>query len=343
MTFLQVGEVAEISIIERWAWYQAALKDPTKIGSKELQIHPGEYQVGYFRTRRKGGPWEPVGIYLDEDGVVHAYRNNTEISDIPELFTWACRYPVTHQAYIDALAGKGWPDDDATVAAQITPPKPGIGDNSGPVDEAETLKDQIEAAIKGMTAYSKIADDATAAKALSLRNRLNELSGQADKIRVKSKAPHLEAGKAVDDLWQPLVKKAKAGADKVRDAIGSWETEKLMAERRRQREALEAEQARLAAEQAVRGDDAAAAVIDAPAPVAPVETAPAPIKATYGKSASVSVKVVVDQVTDWPALAVYMSGHPDAQAILRTLAQRALDAGRTNIPGITTREEAKVR
>jgi len=38
-----------------------------------------------------------------------------------------------------------------------------------------------------------------------------------------------------------------------------------------------------------------------------------------------------------------MSGHPDMQDLLRKLAQRALDAGRTGIPGITTTEIAQVR
>ncbi|MFB9952084.1 hypothetical protein ACFFP0_24815 [Rhizobium puerariae] len=344
MTFLQVGEVAAVSIIERWAWYMAALKTPEKIGSSDLPIHPNEYQLGYYRTRRKGGPWEPVGIYPDDDGVVHAYRNNREVSDIPELFTWSCRYPVTHQAYIDALDGKGWPDDDEVVAAQVKPSEPTIGDNSAPVDEADVLKDQIENALKGIDAYNKITDDATASKAQSLRNRLNELSGDADKKRDELKRPHLEAGKAIDKLWMPLVKSAKEGANAVKASLDAWETEKL---RRRREEERKAEEARIAAEKAAREQQGEVEVIDAPK----VEAQPAPpptepvgqIRATYGKAASVSVKIVVDQVTDWPALASYMSNHPECQDLLRKLAQRALDAGRTNIPGITVTEKAAVR
>jgi len=69
----------------------------------------------------------------------------------------------------------------------------------------------------------------------------------------------------------------------------------------------------------------------------------ATVRASYGKAASVSMKTVVKDVTDWPALAVYMSNHAECQDLLRKLAQRAVDAGRTGIPGITTREEAKVR
>lgn len=334
-----IGALA-LKIVDPWKWWQDALANPSKIGSKELPVHDSDPHQGYFRVRYgKDKPFEPVAIWKDEEGNWLAYRSGREVN-AEGIWTSCCRYPVSYEAYNAAVDGKGWPDDDTVVSKQVQPPEPTIGDNSGEVDPADELKDQIEAALAGMKAYEKVGDDATAAKALSLRNRLNELSGQADKIRVKQKEPHLEAGKAVDAKWQPLVKSAKAGADKVRDAIGSWETEKL----RRQREAdRKAEEARSAAEEAAREQHGEAAVIDAPAPAAPVETAPAPIKASYGKSASVQVKTVVKDVTDWKALAIYMCDHPNMQDLLRQLAQRALDAGRTNIPGITTTEEAKVR
>ena len=194
-----------------------------------------------------------------------------------------------------------------------------------------------------MDAYAKIKDDETASKALSLRNRLNELSRDADKKRDELKRPHLEAGKAIDGKWQPLVKSAKAGADKVKDAISGWETEKLRAQREAERKAYEAEQARIAAERATQKDDGETAVIDSPK----VEVAPAAaqstVRATYGKAASVQAKTFLKDVTDWPALAVYMSNHPEMQDLLRKLAQRAIDAGRADVPGITTEERASVR
>lgn len=334
-----IGALA-LPIVNAWAWWQAALKDPSKIGSKELPVHDSDPRQGYFRVRYgKDKPFEPVAIWKDEEGNWLAYRSGREVN-AEGIWTSCCRNPITHSAYEAAIEGKGWPDEDKVVASQVRPPEPTIGDNSGEVDPSDELKDQIEAALKGMEAYAKVADDETAAKALSLRNRLNELSGQADKIRVKQKEPHLEAGKAVDAKWQPLVKSAKAGADKVRDAIGSWETEKL----RRQREAeRKAEEARRAAEEAAREQQGEVAVVEAPEPAAVVETAPTPIKATYGKSASVSVKVVVKDVTDYAALYAYMANREEVQTLLRQLAQRALDAGRTNIPGITTDEVAAVR
>ncbi len=327
MTEQTIGAVAS-TIVNRWAWWKSALKG--NFGP----MHEGEPQQGFYRTRFKGGKWEPVAIWQDEDGKWIAYRNGREV-DPGETWNYCRTNPITREAYDRAMDGQPFADEDATVAAQVA-----AGHNSGDLDEAEEINDQIESALAGLKAYEAVNDDATAAKALSLRNRLNELSNKADKVRTEQKAPHLAAGKAVDEKWQPLVKKAKAGADTVRDAIGAFETRKLQEQRKREREA---EQARIAAEQAAREQNGETDVMEAPAPAPAPVAAPAPIKAAYGKAASVKVSNVVKDVTDWAALAVYMSNHPDCQDLLRKLAQRALDAGRTNIPGISVEERAGVR
>jgi hypothetical protein len=338
-------------IVGPWAWWQAALKNPAAIG-KTLPVHDGDAQQGYYRAKNKDKTFDPVAIFYPEGSEqLVAYRAGREVR-AEDIWSWCCRYPVTYEAYNAALEGKGWPDDDKVVAAQLaaTAPAPAdeptIGDNSGDVDEATTLKDQIEAALAGMKAYEKITDDKTAEKALSLRNRLNELSRDADKIRTREKEPHLEAGKAVDAKWQPLVKKAKAGADQVRDAMSAWETVKLQRRREEERKALEAQRA---AEEAARAAEPTSGepqgettVLEAPKVDVQPDAAPSTIRGSYGKAASVSAKTVVKEVTDWSALAVYMSSHPEAQALLRQLAQRAIDAGRT-VPGITTEEVATVR
>lgn len=323
-----LGSIAS-KIINRWAWWQAALKGDFG------PMHEGEPQQGFYRTRYKGGRWEPVAIWQDEDGNWIAYRNGHEV-DPGEAWNFCRTHPITREAYDRAMDGKPFDDEDATVSSQVAQ----TGHNSAIVDPAEEIKDQIEAALAGMKAYEKIEDDTTASKALSLRNRLNELSTKAYKVRTEQKAPHLAAGKAIDEKWQPLVKRAKSGADVVRDAIGAWETRKLQEQRKREREA---EQARLAAEKAALEQQAETQVMEQP-PAAPAPVAdPVAIKPAYGKAASVRAVTVVKDVADWPALAVYMSNHPDCQDLLRKLAQRALDAGRTNIPGITTEEKASIR
>lgn len=350
MTAQSIGALAS-KIVGPWAWWQAALKNPAAIG-KTLPVHDGDAQQGYYRAKNRDKGFDPVAIYYPEgSSELVAYRAGKEVRP-EDIWSWCCRHPVSFDAYNAAMEGKGWPDDDAVVAAQVaaTAPAPAaeptVGDNSGEVSPAETIGDQIDAALAGMKAYEKIADDKTAEKALSLRNRLNELSREADKIRTREKEPHLEAGKAVDAKWQPLVKKAKAGADHVRDAMSAWETEKLRRrreeERKQQKEARAAEEVRLASQEAAGEQQGEAAVMEAPKVDVQPDAAPSTIRGSYGKAASVSVKTVVKDVTDWSALAVYMSSHKEAQTLLLQLAQRALDAGRT-VPGITTEEKANVR
>ena len=332
---VSLGEVVH-KIVDQWAWWRSALKDPSQVG-KSLPVHDGDAQVGYYRTRNKDKTWgDPVAIYYPEDSeTLVALRGDREVRP-EDIWSWCCKFPVEYQAYLDARQGKGWPDD----IAKVMPAPPAVGDNSGEVDPIESLKDQIAAALKGADAFKKITDDANLAKAQSLRSRLNELSNAADKEREALKKPHLEAGKKIDATWQPLVKGAKSGADMIRDAMGAWETEKLRRireEERRQQEELRKQQ------EAARAAEPAGEAPEVAAPVMEAASAPAPIKGAYGKAASVSVKMVVDQVTDWTALAIYMIDHPVLHDTLRSLAQRALDAGRTNIPGITVSEQAQVR
>lgn len=329
--------VVGLQVLDRWSWWRKALKDPSLIG-RALPVHPDVAELGYYRTRTKNGPWEPVGIWLDENHEMVAYRGDRQVRP-EEIFSWCCRNPVSYESYMQAKDGKGWADDDKVVAAQIQPPEPGIGDNSGEVDEAETLKDQIEAAKKGAAAYEKITDDATLAKAQSLRSRLLELKGDAEKKHKKEKEPHLEAGRAVDKRWLPLASDAEATAKNIRNAMDDWETAKLQERRRQERIA---EQDRLAAIEAARKAQPDAEVMEAPAPSVAPAAAPAPIKGTYGKAASVSIKKVVTEVTDWTALSAFMIGHPEIQELLKSLAQRAVDKGH-DVPGVKVEERAAVR
>lgn len=345
-TFESAGDVAA-KAVDRWAWYFAALENPKEIG-KSLPIHENDPKQGYFRTRHKDRPWEPVAIFYPEDSdELVAYRNGRECpytdkygikhGDINSLWVSCCRNPISYEAYQRAVDGEGWADDDPTVAAQIATPAP--GHNSGDVSESELLRDQIEAAKIGAEAYAKITDDATAAKAQSLRARLNELARDADKRREELKRPHFEAGKAIDKEWQPLVKTAKEVAGGIGMAMSAWETEKLHRQRVAERVL---EKARLAAEEAARKAVEAGEPVPTPEPVAaPVPAAPAPVKGSYGRAATVKAKLVVTAITNDQVLFEYFRGEPDLGELLWKLAQRAVDAGRT-VPGVTVEEQAKV-
>jgi len=326
-----------------WSWWERAKDAPHLIGKTPELTVTTEPRAGFFRTRFKGKEWEPVHIWQEDDGSWQARRNGRAV-EADAIWTYACRYPISQEVY-EAVAERGepWPDSDPTVAAALAKP----GHNLG--DEFETLKDEIDSAEAGADRYKGISNEEQAGRAQSLRARLNELSGQADKLREAAKKPHLEAGKQIDAKWMPLVKSAKAIADTIKREIEAYQTIKLQeqrrleAERRQEELRRQAEEERLAKE--VRAAEEAGRV-----PVVPPTPAPLPevqplvpdtIKGNYGRAATVGVEIVVDAITDQDALYQSLREHPDLKACLLDLAKRALKAGRI-VPGITTMERAKI-
>jgi hypothetical protein len=299
---------------------------------------------GFYKTRYENKPWEPVAIWQDENGKWIAYRSGKEVETekIDKLWEWCCGRPITEEAYDKAVETGEWDGDDPTVASMI-------GHNVGDISDVELLKDQIENAKQGADAYRKITSDDQAAKAQSLRARMNELAGLADKKREALKKPHLEAGRQVDAEWQPIIKDAKAVADVLRKAIEDHETAKLQERRRIERERQRAEQERLAEEERAR-EEARAAEAAGRTVVLPPTPAPLPpplpppetkVKGTYGRAANVGTELVVTAVIDQDALYHFLREHNDLRRCLYDLATRAVRAGH-NPPGITYEERAKV-
>jgi hypothetical protein len=317
-------------------WRRALAGEP--IGGAALPVNDSDCQPGFWRKRTsRAGPFVPVATWL-QDGKMIALVDGRE-ADAAEAWTYICRYPITEEQYHSRVQTGTWHDEDSNVSQSLAPPS--AGHNQPPQDEAEILASQIDAASANAAEYETISDDATASKAQSARARLNELSGQADKRREALKKPHLEAGKAVDATWQPLVKRAKAAADAIASALGAHETRKA-------REAAEiarkAEEARRMAEQEAL--KAAEAGKPAPAPVAAPPTPPVAaepttaIRGAYGRAASVKT-VKVATVTDYAAAAGYLINQAGVKDAIDKAAQKAVDAG-FDVPGVTVEEHKKV-
>jgi hypothetical protein len=244
-------------------------------------------------------------------------------NDIEDLWLWCRSHPVEYEDYMKAIRMGVWDDDDPTVAAAFS----GVGHNVGDTSELDLLRDQIDAAKQGAEAYAKIVSDDQASKAQSLRARLNELAGTADKAREKLKRPHLEAGKEIDAEWQPLIKEAKAVADIIRRSIADHETAKLQARRAEERR-LEQERQREETQQT--GE-----------PVAPPQPPTVVVRGTYGRAATVGTELVVTKITDAQALFAFFTGNAELDQFMIQLAQRAVKAGFT-VPGVEVQERARI-
>lgn len=300
----------------------------TLLAGNAIDTDPNEPFTGYYRMRRgKGGRLVPVA-YWRVDGALMCMVDGRQIDELRavEIWPYCVKQPIPHDWYLAVTErGEPWPDMDAAVHEQIAP---GRGHNQGPSDEAEILREQIEAAKASVGDYQTISDDATAARAQSLRSRLLELARTADKTREAAKKPHLDASKAVDAKWQPLVKMAKEAADMVARAMSAFETEKLRREREEQRKAEEAARK--------------AAASGKPVPIAPVPSAvPAtPIKGAYGRAAAVKL-VKVAAVVDQDKAYAFFRTSPEMIALIQKLSQRAVDAGQ-DVPGVVAEEQRKV-
>lgn len=291
-------------------------------------VHDSDPQLGFYRKRtHKSGPYVPVAIW-EQGGKVVALCNGRE-ADAAELWTYVCKYPIAEEWYHARIGGAPWPDEDPAVSASLAPPP--VGHNQA--DKVDSLKDQIASALSGVSAYANVEDDEAAAKAQSLRSRLLELHRDADKERDVLKRPHLEAERAVDAEWMPLVKSAKAGADTIKKALDAHETAKFKAE-----QTVLAAQRIKDAEEAAKHAPIGAAPEPTPDPIpAPVA---APIRGAYGRAAGVKI-VKIAKVTDQDAAYLALKSQPELAALIQKLAQKMVDAG-FSLAGVEITEERKV-
>lgn len=331
--FEPVGAAAA-RVVSPWAWWIAALADPDAIG-KSLKASESDPQQGYYRTRRKGGQWEPVAIFYPEGSTeLVGYRNGREVCDVNELWVWSLRQPISYEAYEKAMAGGGFDDE---------PPAP-VGHNSGDGDPFEALRLELAGEIEQADEFlrSEIKTQADADKAGIWSKRLGDLSKRADAEREREKAPHLQACRDTDDKWRSIVGDAKDKASALKRHVEPF----LIAEKRKRDE-----EARKAREEAERQRQAAREAEDAEAKAAALKAADAADKAAETKNASagrtgarVSVRVEkIGVVTDYAkaAAALVAINHKDLIAVIDQLAQRAAKAG-VPFDGMEVREQEKV-
>ena len=319
---IQAGDVAA-TVVNRWAWWQNALRG--EFGP----IHDGDPHQGYFRTKRKGGDWEPVAIWQDEEtGEWLAYRNGQEVR-ADDIWTWCCRNPITYEAYEKALAYKTWDDE----------PPAAIGDNSGDVDPFEAIRIELIGEKETAEPFLKadIKTQADADKAAVWAKRLTDIKNRAETMRKAEKEPFLEGGRAVDAKWKEITDSADTLAKTLKRHVEPFLIAQKRAEEERQRKAMqEAAAARQAEVEALKkaseGDEnAAKEAAEAKAKAEAAERDAETKRASAGRTgAKVSIRVEkVGVVTDYAAAAAALVGmkHADIVGLIDQLANRAAKAG----------------
>ena len=90
-----------------WEWWQAALADPSKIGT-DLPVHDGEPFTGFFRS--KDG--EPIAFWFDGEALQCAISGTQVVENRAwDMWTFCCRKPVSYEAYQAKVNDGAWPNE----------------------------------------------------------------------------------------------------------------------------------------------------------------------------------------------------------------------------------------
>jgi hypothetical protein len=335
-TFQKAGDVA-VKIVDRWQWWRNALKG--QLGP----IH-SEPEQGYFRTRKKNGPWEPVAIWWDEDvpGWL-AYRNGQDVA-ADEIWLWACRNPITHEAYEKAIAGGGFDDEPKPAVAPV-------GHNSADADPMEALRIEYLGDKELAEEFLKtpIKTKADADKAAIWSKRLADIAKRATDQHKIEKQPALDETRRIDDKWRELKEDPKELSTKLKRHMDAYLREQDRLEQERQRKAREeADKIRQEAEAAAAearqdGDVAVAQRAEQLAQQAADADREAQARnAAAGRTgAKVALRTFISaQITDIEPLLIALKDRPEILELVQSLANRAAKAG-VKLPGMKIIEEKR--
>lgn len=335
---------------DAWAWWNEALAG--RVGA----MHEGQPEQGYYRTRVKNGPWEPVAIWVGDDGSWLAMRGPAMV-DPADTWNFCRTHPVTYEAYTKAMDGEGWDDEPAA---------PAIGHNV-PSDPFEALKQEFESEKEMVDSFLKkpITTQAEADKSAIWAKRLSTISTKATQLHKVEKQPALDEGRRVDGKWRDLKEEPDLLSKKLKRHLDAFLQEEARKERERQaaaraeaeRVAAAAEEARLAAEKSAEAQEeagmhdiaAVAAHNNAIAEAerlaeqsAQAERDAEARKTTAGRTgARVSLRTFTyAEIVDFDKVLMALKDRPEIIEVVATLANRAARSG-VELAGMAIRSEQR--
>ncbi len=315
-----------------WSWWREAL------AGHNPEINANEPQCGFYKKRDgKGGKWLPVMIRYDSEGILRCRVGDDSAVDPHEVWTWVAGNPVSKEDAKHAFETGSFPGEVAT-----------IGDNSGDLSLAEQIKDYAQQALAWFR-KNGIKDKTASDLAANYRAELLRLAITADGERETEKRPHLEASRAIDAKFKPLIDEANSAANELREGLTKWmrkEEARLVAERRAKWEAEKAaaEKARqeVEAQRAKQMRDDPIAALTSPEPDLPdIPPPPEPVKVQAGGQRGRKTgfrEVTKYVVTDHKLALAFFADSEDIRELVAKLADRACKAG-VVVPGAEKRIE----
>lgn len=187
-------------IVDRqWDWWHDALQGKVLATPREAAMS------GFYRTRTG----DAVAVWRDENGRLWCettanYKPKTA-EQIDQTITGdGCRV-VTYDVYTQRVETGRWPD-------AVDPPE-----TVKKIDDLaphEALDAEVDSLLERYATWlasigGKILTEDHDAKAANYAKEIAEIGSKAEATREMQKRPHLDAGKAIDKTWKPIVNKAE--------------------------------------------------------------------------------------------------------------------------------------
>lgn len=343
--------------LSKSAWYHAALAAKNE-GRDLPPVSENAPEVGFFfRKASKQGGRIPVVIYDDANGERVARsgtRSEHRIEDAGAVWTWVAKTPIERDSYVWAWEKDKWPDGSPTRGVENG--AAGHGSNL-PADPFERLQLEIEdklASAKALIEDAAAKQDRTRAdRARNLQAELLALNKSADGMFEAEKAPHLAAGRTVDEKFRfrDRVKEVCARLRVVAENILKAEEARLREEARIKHEAAlreaQAERERIEADRAkLMIDDPIKAMTDPEPDLPPIPAEPEPVRVRAGGGVGRAMglqSVWIGDIVDYEATIHHYRKHPEVRELIEKLVKRAVKADKSeaNIPGVKVREDRR--
>lgn len=303
--------VRPVAVADPWAWWKNALNGVFD------QIQADEPKTGFYRSRRKDKTsgqvtFHRVAYWYKDGGVLCCQVDGKPVDDLRarEMWPYVSQRPITYEVFDAVRNGKPWPDINEVVA----------GHNQAPVaDTVEAIQERIEDLAREAERMMKAGgatEQAIADQASDLANTFGELQNKIVDLHKAEKAPHLEAGRAVDKKWFGLRDRADDLKRRLKATVVTpWLTKK----------AAEAEAIKVAAITAGKSLDEAPQV-----------------RATAGSSKRSSGlrTYYFAEITDKAALLESLKDHPRLVALLQEIADDAAKK-QVALPGCVVKSEKR--
>lgn len=309
----------------------------TLAGESRL-IDENSPQCGFYKRRDgKGGQWLPVMIRYDDNGVLRCRVGSDSSADPFEVWTWCAGDPISKADAKHAFETGSFPGD-----------APAMGDNSGDVSLAEQIKDYAAQALAWLK-KSGIKTKTDSDKAANYRAELLRLKKEAETAHETEKRPHLDAGRAVDAKFKPLIGEADAAASTIRAELTRWmnaEDARLQAEARAKYEAeqkviaIARAEAEAARSKLMRDDPIAALTTPGPElPDAPPPPEPVKVQAGGQRGRKTGLREIETFVIEDHGKALaFFADSDEVKDLIAKMATRAGKAG-VAVPGVVRKIE----